>query len=774
MALGAGMLGLNSTFAGDPRYLLAGFGSIVLGLGIASAKVRFGLGFAATAGIVLGTYVLFGTVLATPTEATAGVLPNAESLRTLLAGVVLSWKGLLTVAAPVGIGGGMLVVPFFSGLLTALAAGLAAWQWRRPALALVPVALLFVLGIALGTRDAPLPELRGLVLVMVSVGWLAHVKVRDTERAATAASASDPGAERSLLLRRAGAGALVLALAGGISAAATPLLDTGARSVLRDVVEPPIDLYDYPSPMMKFRAYAKDLDKEELFTVAGLPEGERVRLAALDAYDGMVFNVDPRSGGNFSPVGDSGNVGGGAGTGQRRGSGVLDIEITGYDGVWLPGGGTLRGVDWHGPRATELARSLYYNADAETAIGTSGIRPGDGYRATVEFPAKVPDNELKGHGFSTLSLPQLANVPQAAAGKGAEFAGNASTALGRARGIEQMLKTSGYFSHGKQNEVPSLPGHGAARIAALLGAESMIGDDEQYAAAMALMAREQGMPARVVMGFYPETYDESAAVSITGADVHAWVEMAFENVGWVAFDPTPERDKEPTPPQQQPQSVPQPQVLQPPPPPQDEARLPPETAPDPQEAQNEDKPLELVWRNIGAVALWTGVPALLLFAPLALIALLKRRRRSRRHADGGPGDRVNGGWHEVLSLATDLRAEPDDRGTRRENALELAAGFPGSAGTVVVLARRADAAAFGHQEPDEAQVTGYWELVDEQLERMRSAAGFIGRLRARFSARSLRRESRRRKAAADARHGGGVWRRRGPHLRRVDPTKTKE
>ncbi|MUK03623.1 hypothetical protein GM708_18045 [Vibrio cholerae] len=73
--------------------------------------------------------------------------------------------------------------------------------------------------------------------------------------------------------------------------------------------------------------------------------------------------------------------------------------------------------------------------------------------------------------------------------------------------------------------------------------------------------------------------------------MHAWVEVAFDGVGWVAFNPTPPEDNEPVPPQQQPKSSPKPQVLQPPPPPQEPAELPPDSAPEPQDAEEREKDL---------------------------------------------------------------------------------------------------------------------------------------------------------------------------------------
>ena len=772
-ALAVGTMGLHSAYGGNARYLAAGLGGALLGLAVAYANVRLHLGILRTAGVAAAAYLLFGTALATGAEATAGFIPNLESFRTLLAGIVLSWKDVLTVAPPVGVQGGMLVVPFLSALLTGLAAGLLAWRLRSPFWSVIPVAVLFVVGICFGTRDVPMPVMRGVVLTVVVVGWLAWR--RHVDRAVGAGMESlnhageDRRAARDSVVRRMAFGAVVLVAAGGTTALAAPLVTASEnRQVLRDSVVPPVDLYDYPSPLMTFRNYVKDRSDETLFTVSGLPEGERIRLAALDSYDGMVFNVDPRSGGNFAPVGDTSSINASLREEPRRVRGTLDITIEGYSGVWLPGAGKLAGMELTGERGRDLSRSLFYNADAETALSTVPLRQGDSYTADVVYPVAIGDKELAAFGFSDVRLPKLANVPQAAAGQGAKFAGDGDTPLARARNMATVLKTSGFFSNGKENEVPSLSGHGAARIASLLDAENMIGDDEQYAVAMALMAREQGMPARVVMGFYPEDHEPGSAVAITGKDAHAWVEIAFEDVGWVTFDPTPDKDKEPTPPQQEPQSIPQPQVLQPPPPPQDPAKLPPETAADPQDADEQQETFWDQWGQLVTAVAVATVPLLLLLLPLLLVAWLKLRRRRSRFESGAPGDRVGGGWSEVVSLATDMGAQPDGKGTRRENARALGGDFPRSSATVMQLAHRADGAVFGTAEPTEAQVADYWNLVEEQLVGMRSSVGFWKRQRARFSPRSLFQDAAARVVERRRRRG------RMADVRTVDPAQRQK
>jgi hypothetical protein len=62
---------------------------------------------------------------------------------------------------------------------------------------------------------------------------------------------------------------------------------------------------------------------------------------------------------------------------------------------------------------------------------------------------------------------------------------------------------------------------------------------EQYAGAMAVMVRAAGVPARVALGYTPGTRQPDGSRLITSDDAHAWVEVYFDDVGWVPFDPTP-------------------------------------------------------------------------------------------------------------------------------------------------------------------------------------------------------------------------------------------
>lgn len=70
--------------------------------------------------------------------------------------------------------------------------------------------------------------------------------------------------------------------------------------------------------------------------------------------------------------------------------------------------------------------------------------------------------------------------------------------------------------------------------------DSKTGYCEYFAAAMALMARTQGIPSRVVNGFQTGSFNKLGGDFVVRArDAHSWVEIYFPGYGWIPFDPTP-------------------------------------------------------------------------------------------------------------------------------------------------------------------------------------------------------------------------------------------
>ncbi|MGO4360482.1 transglutaminase family protein [Terrabacter sp. RAF57] len=60
----------------------------------------------------------------------------------------------------------------------------------------------------------------------------------------------------------------------------------------------------------------------------------------------------------------------------------------------------------------------------------------------------------------------------------------------------------------------------------------------QFATAMIMLARAQGIPARMAIGFLPGQLSGERYI-VRASDAHAWPELYFQGYGWLRFEPTP-------------------------------------------------------------------------------------------------------------------------------------------------------------------------------------------------------------------------------------------
>lgn len=100
--------------------------------------------------------------------------------------------------------------------------------------------------------------------------------------------------------------------------------------------------------------------------------------------------------------------------------------------------------------------------------------------------------------------------------------------------------TSDRFSYSLQ-PVPAPPGTSTAeaeRTALARFLQTRRGYCVQFASTMAVLARAEGIPARVVSGFLPGL-KRGDTWEVRVSDAHAWPELFFPGVGWLRFEPTP-------------------------------------------------------------------------------------------------------------------------------------------------------------------------------------------------------------------------------------------
>jgi transglutaminase-like putative cysteine protease len=62
---------------------------------------------------------------------------------------------------------------------------------------------------------------------------------------------------------------------------------------------------------------------------------------------------------------------------------------------------------------------------------------------------------------------------------------------------------------------------------------------QQFAFAMAVLARLLGIPSRVVVGYTQGSFSSTQEWVVKTSDAHAWPELYFRGAGWLRFEPTP-------------------------------------------------------------------------------------------------------------------------------------------------------------------------------------------------------------------------------------------
>ena len=142
------------------------------------------------------------------------------------------------------------------------------------------------------------------------------------------------------------------------------------------------------------------------------------------------------------------------------------------------------------------------------------------------------------------ALPE--DLPPSIAGLARQVTARTSTDFERALVLEEFFRNAGGFVY----DASASTGHSSLQMEDWLlvpaSRNYRRGYCEQFASAMAVMARVLDIPARVVIGFAPGTIqtqsDGTEVIVVRARDAHAWVEVYLQGQGWVRFDPTPRSD----------------------------------------------------------------------------------------------------------------------------------------------------------------------------------------------------------------------------------------
>jgi hypothetical protein len=609
----------------------------------------------------------------------------------------------------------------------------------------------------------------GLATFAVLLTW-AGWRAAYMRRRALAAASSGPRlatAHRARAVGAFAAGTAMVAFAVIVgSLVAGPVAAETPREVARTVIEPRLVLNSTVTPLAAYRTYFSDANfNEPLFTVH-VTSGDvsRVRVATLPYFDGDAFTAS-------APEGTEAHF-------ERVPSGIAEppssvpvsatVTLDAAGGVWVPMVGALGSVVFHGDRSGELVDSFFYQSDTVTGLitGAGGLQVGDSYTLNAFVPLTAPTlaklgpapggeiipsslvplsvtdwvthqgvtrdgaglavlvERLRERGYLSHALtePPVAPAWQSALGSYA-FAGSAAGS--------SYDRIDRLFTELNERELQAVDTPGLSLVAA-------VGDDEQFASAVALVAADLGFPSRVVLGArlaVDDPTDWSVPPCVDGVckgrNMAVWTEVRSASGAWIPIDVTPQHTTAPLPDvtqQRDPKFISDvdPKRAQPIAPPTSQRGAASEALPPVPEAPG-------AWEAFGPLLRIAGISLLALLVilgPMLAIIVWKGLRRRRRRA-GVPRDAIHDGWDEYLDTAVDAGFPPLPLSTR----LETARAYGSLSG--VRLAQITDHTTFATDEADAHEADEFWRLVAAERASWLADRGFWGRMRMRLSMRSL-------------------------------------
>ena len=211
------------------------------------------------------------------------------------------------------------------------------------------------------------------------------------------------------------------------------------------------------------------------------------------------------------------------------------IRILGHDDRFLPVPTSPlsvrmlvdRGDSWRYDPATGtvFGRDVTSGGNSYTVIASEPRPPAALLAAAGPLPA---DNRVQ---QQYTALPELDPRILAAV---SDVVGDAGTPYEKVRKIHAFLTDR---ANGFRYSLSTAPGTSGNDLVDFLTLRR--GYCEQYAGTMAVMVRAAGVPARVALGYTPGVVKDDGTRLVTSDDAHAWVEVYFQSLGWVPFDPTP-------------------------------------------------------------------------------------------------------------------------------------------------------------------------------------------------------------------------------------------
>lgn len=517
-------------------------GPVLLGMLVAASAAigarRLGLWTSTT--IFASTVVLFlYLVVIFQARNSFYLLPTPDAVAGIARSIGNALRHSSVDFAPVPVRTGYVVLVVI-GMWAATTIGeIATFRWRRPLLAALPCIGMFCLVMTVGTgAGAPVLVVVFLLALLTYWGLESAHRVRSWGRWVPAwqgREGREPESVTGALARRMGAGCVAAAV---VAPFVVPALGDGLLAWRNEIGNSPFASGEGSGEVNPFVSIAPRLIEQSnqvLFTVES-DRAEYWRLLSLADFDGEQW--DPVAASSPLDVPDGSSF-------ERQSNSPAGAEpliqtftFEGLDSDRLPAAVNPFQVDL--PDGGELT---YDDQNQELTLPDA---PDGGFSYVVS--SNVPE----------LTFDELREAEVESPGEVYSDASEASEAV---RDLAADLRTAGSGERLSDGEYlialqDYLRGFTYditpedAELAATGGSvdflerfliETQRGYCQQFATAFALLARAEGIPSRVAVGFLPgdRGVENPNEFTVTGLHTHAWPEIYFADYGWVRFDPTP-------------------------------------------------------------------------------------------------------------------------------------------------------------------------------------------------------------------------------------------
>lgn len=517
------------TFYGSFVWLPILVGAVALGLVIGTVAARWHWRLAPTAGVAVLTVAIYALYVGYRSRTIYG-LPGPRALDGLGSGLIGGPVSMLTVGLPADATGDVIVAPVILVFSASLAGVLLAMRTRLVTALAAPPLVVFIAGLLV---TAARPGRWMLPTLLLGGVTLALLLLRTNSLTASEPAADSDQVERAvgadLGLRRwhsaavrVGIGlplAMVAALLGTVGAAV--ITGQPSRADPRSLVHPHVQLADQLSPIVQVKPQLVSPQNAALFRVrvespGSLAGVDRIRIAALDQFNGSLWSESRE----FLVAGstlDRASV-----LKEPRQTISLDVHVLGsVPEPFLPVVGQPTHV--HGDH-------LAFDPSTGTLVST--LKDLGGFSYSVEGEVASSD------GIESATVPsdmaELTSLPDAPAwltARAAFLAEGQPTPFLALSAIEKQL-------HSQKYSASAMPGNSYGAVQGVVTA-SKPGYAEQYASAFAMMARADGYPARVAIGYILNRAElRNGWYTIRSHDIHAWPEVLLRDYGWQPFEPT--------------------------------------------------------------------------------------------------------------------------------------------------------------------------------------------------------------------------------------------